>query len=639
MRSILYLLKKIRQYDSLMLGMILLYTLLSAVYPFIWVVTPARILDLAPSGQTEALILLVLVSGLFAVLASFLLAYLKGNYRMRMNNVRYHLIRDLMRYSLEMPYEDTLDPKKLDAIHLANDSVLNPQSGAGGIILTLLSLAGELFASLAFLGIFSVLSAPLMILLLAFTLLTFWLRHRASGHEYSLWENSLPIYRKRSTLFQYASEPMNQKDIRSYGLYALIQSYINRYHEDSLTLVRSFSAKMFTMETAAALFDLARDAFLYGWLILAFLRGDIDVSQFYLYTSGLISFVTLANQAMTDMAKIHKESAQFSVYQQVMGQAGPPDGSSPSGGSAASSEKADAAVHSPALGAAVSAVGETTAAAPSAGPEIRFENVSFRYPSSDKPVLNGINLTIRPGERLALVGENGSGKSTLIKLLCRFYRPTGGRITVDGRDIWNMPEEGYMKYLSAVFQDAMVFPFSVEDNICLGKDEPALLNRVLKESGMDRIAAGLKKGVKTSLLRILDDEGADLSGGQRQRLFLARALYQDDSRILILDEPTAALDPLAERELYEEYGRMANGKTSLFVSHRLASTHFCDHIALLQNGSIQEYGTHKELAAAGGLYAELYEIQAQYYQENYQEDCGKVCRMEYAKSLRGGQTE
>ncbi len=602
MRSVVYLLKKIRQYDFFMIAMILLYTILSAVYPFIWVVTPARILALAPSGQTQALLRLVLAAGLAAVLSSFLLSYLKGNYRMRMNNVRYHLIRDLMRYSLEMPYEDTLDPQKLDNIHLANDSVLNPLSGAGGIVLTLLALFGEILASLGFLGIFSILSGPVMILLLLFTLLTFCCRHRASGHEYSLWENLLPLYRKRKVLFQYASEPMNQKDIRSYSLCNLLRVYIDRYHENGLSLIRSFSARTFTMETAAALLEFMRDGLLYGWLILCFLRGDIDVSQFYLYTSGVISFVALAGQAMTDIAKVHKESAQFSVYQQVMEQA------EPNAGGAAPSDAAKAPSSQQSFSPGLSF-------APS-GAEIRFDNVSFRYPSGEKPVLEHIDLIIRPGERLALVGENGSGKSTLIKLLCRLYRPSAGTITVNGRDIWDMPEEDYMKCISAVFQDAMIFPFSVEDNICLGRDDPALYDRVMKESGMDRIAAGLKKGAKTSLLRILDDEGADLSGGQRQRLFLARALYQSDSRILVLDEPTAALDPLAERQLYEEYGQMTRGKTSLFVSHRLASTRFCDHIALLQDGSIREYGTHEELMDRDGLYRELYEIQARHYREN-----------------------
>ncbi len=587
MRSVVYLLKKIRQYDSRMIGMILLYTLLSAIYPFIWVVTPALILRWAPAGRTASLLLLVLAAGLAAVLASFLLSFLKGNYRMRMNNVRYHLIRDLMRYSLEMPYEDTLDPQKLDDIHLANDSVLNPQSGAGGIILTLLTLTGEVLSSLGFLGIFSFLSGPVMIFLLLLTLLTFWCRHKASSQEYRFWEESLPIYRKRKVLFQYASEPMNQKDIRAYGLRSLIQVYIDRYHADSLSLVRSASSRIFTLETAAALLDLFRDIFLYGWLILCFLRGTIDISQFYLYTSGVISFVALANQAMADIAKIHKESAQFAVYQRVMEKARP------------------------------RLAGKTAAAAhpDAAGAEICFDDVSFCYPSREEPVLCHISLTIRPGERLALVGENGSGKSTFIKLLCRLYPPTQGRITVDGRDIWSMNEEEYMRFLSVVFQDAMIFPFSVEDNICLGKDDPDLFARVMKKSGMDRIASELKQGAKTSLLRVLDDDGADLSGGQRQRLFLARALCQADSRILILDEPTAALDPLAERQLYEEYGEMTEGKTSVFVSHRLASTRFCDRIALLQNGSIQEYGTHDELIARGGLYRELYEIQARHYRE------------------------
>ena len=597
MRSAVYLLKKIKKYDPWMLWMILFYTVLSAVYPFVWVVTPARILRLAEGGRMGEMAVLVTGAGAAAVISAFLLSFLKGNYRMRMNNVRYHLIRDLMRYSLEMPYENTLNPRKLDRIHLANDSVLDPQSGAGGIILTMLQISGEILAAVGFLGLLFALSWPVLIFILAVVVLTFFLSSRASEYEYGLWEENLPIYRKRKILFQYAAEPGNQKDIRAYGLGGLLKAYIDRYHRDSMVLIHAASTKIWSMEAMTAVLDFFRDGVLYGWLILQFLWGNIDVSQFYLYTSGVISFVVLAQQGMTDMAKIRKESAEFSIYQQVMDRE---DGGR-------EEQEADNAQES--AGRMEKQKQEKR------GAQICLNDVSFTYPGSSRPVLRGINLTITAGEKLALVGENGSGKSTLIKLLCRLYRPTEGTITMDGRDIWSIEEEEYMKCISAVFQDAMVFPFSVEENICLGKRSDPLFGKVMKQSGMDRIAAGLEKGEKTTLLRVLDDDGADLSGGQRQRLFLARALYRDSSRFLILDEPTAALDPLAERQLYEKYGVMTEHRTSVFVSHRLASTKFCDHIALLEDGVIKEYGTHLQLLERGGSYQELYEIQAKFYRQ------------------------
>lgn len=607
MKAIGYLIKKILQYDRFMLFMILLYTAVSAVYPFIWVLTPSGILAMAESGQASGLMGWIAGAGALAVAASFLMSFLRGNYRMRMNHVRYHLIRDLMRYSLEMPYEDTLDAKKLDAIHLANDSVLNPQSGAGGIILTMLQLFGEILAAAGFIGLFSVLSWQVMVVILALVLLTFWLGQKSSRYEYQLWEDNLPVYRKRKILFQYAAEPGNQKDIRSYGLYGLLESYIQRYRKDSEILIRAASQKSFGMEAGIAVLDFLRDGFLYGWLIIQFMAGTIDASQFYLYTSGVISFVTLAQQSMMDAARIKKESAEFKNYQDVMSRAShEPEPPGDDG------EKKPETAEKQSKGAYEKKAEE--------GPEICLKDVCFSYPGSQTMVLDHINLTIRPGEKLALVGENGSGKSTLIKLLCRLYRPTKGTITVDGRDIWTWEEKEYMAYVSAVFQDAMVFPFSLKENVCFERDGavPAFgtwFETIMKQSGLDAIASGLKNGAETTMLRILDDDGVDLSGGQKQKLFLARALYRTESRILILDEPTAALDPLAERQMYEQYGAMTKQKTSIFVSHRLASTKFCDKIAFLWDGTIREFGSHEELLQKKGMYRELYEIQAKHYRE------------------------
>ncbi len=593
MEAIGYLIRKIIKYDKVMLFMIFIYTVVSAIYPFIWVLVPSRILGTAGEREMEYLLILLLEAGAVAVTASFLMAFLNGNYRMRMNHVRYYLIRDLMRYSLEMPYENTLDAKKLDDIQLANDSVTNPQSGAGGIILTMMQLWGELLSVIGFIGLLSILSWQVMIVLLFLVILTFFLGEKSSRYEYQLWEKNLPIYRKRKVLFQYSFDPEKQKDIRSYGLAGLLEGYIQNYREDSMILIEAARKKSFEMEAGIAILDFLRDGFLYGWLIVQFISGKMDISQFYLYTSGVISFVMLAQKTMMDLAKIKKESAEFSNYQRVM----------------KDKKKQENGEHRKMIGIREQKEKGT----------ICFRDVCFSYPGSEKMVLDHINLTICSGEKLALVGENGSGKSTLIKLLCRLYRPSHGTITVNGIDIWDWDEEEYMKYISTVFQDAMIFPFSLKENVCFGREEEMVWEQVLKQSGLDEVISRLKYGTKTSMLRILDDEGVDLSGGERQKLFLARALYRSESKILILDEPTAALDSLAERQLYEQYGNMTKGKTSIFVSHRLASTKFCDHIALLHNGSILEYGTHEELLSGNGMYQTIYEIQAKYYREKKKE--------------------
>lgn len=593
MKAVAYLFKKIKQYDILMIPMMGIYTVLSAVYPFIWVIVPAKIISLSVDKDFSQILVLLVIAGLLAITASFTLSFLKGNYRMRMNNVRYHLIRDLMNFSLNMPFENTLNPKTLDELKLANDSVLNPRAGAGGIILTLLQITGELLASIGFIGLLSTVSPIIMLFIIILVVGTFLLSEYISKKEYAFWDENSTEDRRIDTLLNFAREPMNKKDIRVYNLYLLIQTYVNRYIANINTLMESVFAKKFRIDTAIALLDFLRDGTLYAWLIYQFLHNQINASQFYLYTSGIISFVVIAQQCMMDFAKIRKESTQFDNYMKISIKA-------------EETHQAD---------------GSHFIQKYDKGVDIDIREICFCYPGSDQNVLTNFSLHISPGEKLALVGENGSGKSTLIKLLCRLYRPTSGEILVNQQNIWGIPFEQYARLLSVVFQDAMILPFSIKENITMSvvADEPDLKNAI-KDSRLTTVIERLPKKLDTSLFRILDDEGTDLSGGQKQKLYLARALYKTQSRILFLDEPTAALDPLAERALYEQYGKIANAKTSLFVSHRLASTQFCDHIAFLRNGSIQEYGTHRELILKQGLYYELFEIQAKNYRDSAREE-------------------
>ncbi len=576
-----------------MIPMMAVYTLLFAVYPFIWVVVPARIISLSQQEDFSNIVLLLVIAGVVAILVSFTLSFVKGNYRMRMNNVRYHLIRDLMKFSLSMPYENTLNPKTLDQVKLANTSVLNPRSGAGGIILTLLQIMGEVLATIGFIGLFSTLSPFVLLFILLLIVSTFLLSEHISKKEYAFWNENSTEDRRIDTLLDFAKEPMNKKDILVFDLYSLLHAYVNRYIAHINILMESLHAKRFRVETWIAILDFLRDGALYTWLISQFLNNQIDASQFYLYTSGIISFVAIAQQSMRDFAKIRKESAQFENYMNI-------------------SVKAESPTQ---------AVSQHFVPTYDSGVDIDIHDLSFCYPGSDQNILSHLNLHILPCEKLALVGENGCGKSTLIKLLCRLYRPTSGEILVNHQNIWDIPFEEYRHILSVIFQDAIILPFSVGENITMSVHaEQAELDRAIEASQLTEMIAHLPKKLDTSLHRILDDEGSDFSGGQKQKLYLARALYKTESKILLLDEPTAALDPLAERALYEQYGKIANEKTSLFVSHRLASTQFCDHTALLHNGSIQEYGTHQSLMAQRGLYYQLFEIQARNYRDSKQKE-------------------
>ncbi|MCL2665039.1 MAG: ATP-binding cassette domain-containing protein, partial [Defluviitaleaceae bacterium] len=250
-------------------------------------------------------------------------------------------------------------------------------------------------------------------------------------------------------------------------------------------------------------------------------------------------------------------------------------------------------------------------------PEIRLENVSYTYSGSETPVLENVNITIKPGERIAVVGINGAGKTTLIKLICGLYRPTTGRVLMAGLDIREYNRDEYFTLITAVFQDIFLLAESIIENVSQQPpdttDKEKAMQCLNKAGLTDKINA-LSNGAYTLLVREVHEHAVDLSGGEKQKLALARALYKD-APVMILDEPTSALDPIAENEMYRQYAALTEGKTSVYISHRLASTRFCDRIPFLDGKTVAEEGSHDMLMKANGIYSQMYSLQASYYTE------------------------
>jgi len=247
--------------------------------------------------------------------------------------------------------------------------------------------------------------------------------------------------------------------------------------------------------------------------------------------------------------------------------------------------------------------------------EIEFRNVSFSYPGQKGYALRNINITIKQGQKLSIVGENGAGKSTFVKLLCRIYDPTEGTIYLNGIDIRDIDFDLYMTLFGAVFQDYKLYALSLKDNVALSISDyvdDSVVEAALRKSGFGEKLDSLPKGVQTLVYRNFDDEGFEPSGGEGQKIALARALFKD-APIAILDEPTAALDPRAEFEMYKQFDELVSGKTAVYISHRLSSARFCDRIAVFHNSEIIEYGDHDKLLKANGMYAELFNMQAHFY--------------------------
>lgn len=254
--------------------------------------------------------------------------------------------------------------------------------------------------------------------------------------------------------------------------------------------------------------------------------------------------------------------------------------------------------------------------------KLELRNLSFTYPGNEKPTLSDINLTVRPGEKLALLGLNGAGKTTLVKLICGFYHPTEGQILINDIPQESFSREEYERIMSVLFQDCTFLPVTLDENLTAERQEKIdrdLLDRSLDFSGFRERYDRLPARGKTKLIKEVNEGAMDFSGGEKQKILFARAMYKQ-APLLILDEPTAALDPIAENQLYMNYGDATRGATSIYISHRLSSTRFCDRIVLLENGSFVEEGTHEALMQGDTRYAELFHMQSRYYQEEQEKN-------------------
>lgn len=501
-------------------------------------------------------------------------------------DVRSNIVGMIGRKCNMTSFPNTLEAKFIKLREKAHQSTQSNDEATDLVWETLTELMQNVGGFLVYLTILSRLNEALLGVIVATCVAGFLLSRHSDNWEFRHRDEEESCYAKKSYIRRKAESVELAKDIRIFGLQGWLNELMDRVQNVYLDfLLRSEKVRLLS-DVAEALLTMARNGIAYAYLLHMALRDSLSVPEFILYFTAVSTFTTWVMGILQAAQKLHEESLDISQVREFLDY---PEPFRFEGGVAI--PKADAC-------------------------ELKLEHVSFRYPGAEEDTIHDLDLTVRPGEKLAIVGLNGAGKTTLVKLLCGLFDPTEGRVLLNGVDVRDFNRREYYGLFSAVFQEFSILDVTVAENIAQTNEniDTQKLWDCIEKAGLTQTIQKLPKGLDTHVGREVYLDGVLFSGGQTQRLMLARALYKDGA-ILLLDEPTAALDPLAENDIYRKYKDMTAGKTSLFISHRLASTRFCDRIIFVADGRITEEGTHDQLLARGGAYARLFEIQSRYYQE------------------------
>jgi len=578
MKELKYIFKSMAKYEPSMYLLIVLYSIFIGLKPFIWIISPAYILKNYQNGLDFMLGFFILLLVLSTII-SFFESYIMGNYRMKMNNIRYKYMNMVTKYALYLPYEEKMKKSESEKINSANKAVDSPFLGAGAVMMTLPEFLASLTSIAGFLWIFLKIGGIILALIIILTIISTYIANKIPREFSKFWNDQNENYNKFTKLNNELRSPLSKQDILIFDFINVFKSFYKKTNQDRIAYLVRTDKKTFKIYSLVRLINFIRDALIMYWLITNLMSGKLDLGDFYVYFTAILAFVNFNNLFMWIFNDFFDNLTRFKPFFKIINPY----------------QKSFENNNLPKI------------------LKIDLVNLSFKYPNSDKYVLKNINLTINNNESIALVGENGAGKSTLALILAGFYKSYDGEIFINGKNFKKLDYD-YNSLVSAVFQDSQILPFSIKENILLN-DSNKNLEKTYGLTHLNKIIESYDKKDKQTLLRILDDDGVDLSGGQKQKLYLARSIEKNSSKLLILDEPTAQLDALAERELYTLYNDLIKDKSSIFISHRLASTKFCNRIVYLKDGEIKSTGSHEDLMKNDSDYKDLYNLQAKNYKE------------------------
>ena len=584
MRTLKLSLQIMVKYQPSYLFLLLAAGLAEAAKPFVAVLLPKLVLEeLSGARDPARLLLLTIAAAGFSGLIYWLSGYLslrRDRANAKFNNLNDRVLADR---TLTMDYPYLEDPEVLKMVQQFMQGRMTQGGLAGAFGWALGNGLPALLTALGMLFVLARLSGGLLGLLLAATAVSLVLLRLQVKYLSGMTMEMADGNRILSYLFSIFTDFSYGKDIRLFEAEPLMTTRMKDTVDELWRVCFGNYTKSGACQAGRAAIAQGVVALIYAMLAVQTVQKGLSIADFVMLTAAAVSFASSVMTAVTSAMNFYgalKMVAPFGEYMNL-----PPvlsQGSEP--------------------------VPELTGE-----DAVVFDHVSFTYPRAAEPTLKDLCFTIKRGERLAVVGENGAGKTTMIKLLLRLYEPDEGTIYLGGRDIRTMSREETLKQFAVVFQDFKLLAFSVKENICIGPGgDEERLHEVLRKLDLDKVMESTPHGAETSVYRLFDEEGVEFSGGERQKMAIARALYKD-SPIVVMDEPTAALDPIAEAEIYGHLNQLVEHKTALFISHRLSSCKFCDRVAVFENGGVTQCGSHKELMAQEGLYRRMFAAQARYY--------------------------
>lgn len=564
---------------------LIISSILKAFTPFINIVMPKYIIDELLGKQRINVFLIlvastVIINGVLSIINSYFDTIKKIKYVEITNGFDLLIGEKIM----DMDFEKIEDPKILNLKEKALFPIHN-QGVIYSMIECIVNVLTQLITMVGLIAIISTLNVIVLFLIGAVVVINLILFKKSQSAEFKFNNELIPINRKWSYYVGLSFDFSSGKDLRLYNIPPLIMDKLKTFNAESNNI---FSKLFILIGKINGLSDInvqIQLILVYSYMTYKVLKKAIGIGDFTMYINAANNFGTSMSSFINSFVQFEQQCKYLEPYFELEG--------------IKSSKLANGKILSDIKNC-----------------NIEFKNVSFKYPRSNSYTLKNVSITIKSGEKLSIVGLNGAGKTTFIKLLTRLYNPTEGEIFLNSINIKDYDYEEYMKLLSVVFQDFKLMAFSVKENIALYDYEKTSDDEILKildETGMKKDISKLPKNVYTPIYKTFEQDGIEFSGGQAQKLAIARAVYKN-APIVILDEPTAALDPYAENEIYTSFNSLIGDKTAIYISHRLSSCRFCNKIAVFDNGEIIQYGSHDELLKAKGKqYEKMYMAQAQYY--------------------------